>query len=677
MSEPSTNAAFGAAPRSRRPIFVFDGTRPSVQTFPASAAEALAITGRTFTAGYRFDQASGAPTTVGSIALTAVGSQLFQRTMPVWDGSSMIATKGVEFLGTSTGNYFVSAGSTSDFDLSQSLTFVMCARVLRVGGNRALLGKQALVGSAGYRVIVTTAAGGPFTTMCHNGTTSTEAAGPVSAANEIDAGFNGSMQWWAFKFDLTGRTQQVLGHRAAGTPVAMPSGTFTNAAYWHLGGLPFYFDPDTLQVAWLGVLTGAEAEAFDLTALNTLDNVARTPSAFATYSRNSCVAPQVAYEAGFGTRLTTYHGSASANTVCHFPHAYHTGATLSTQQLGAWFGRGPSISGGNKRNQYTRTDDLSHADWTKTNVTASANAAEDPMGFKCAAQLTASSANGTISQTKTVTANRAYVHSFYVRRVGGSDVSLVLRAVDMAGPTTITSTAATATSEWTRISLLSQSATATSVRYELEIVTNGASIYSTCAQVEYGWLTPYQPQHVTLLDRADATHYVDNTARLYDPVAGTVEVWACQYHDNMIEDAYVFSTSNSDGYPGTADKDRMLIQTSDASGSTGAESEAYDLDVIFWDTSSAIWARINAGNIDRSTERKYSVQWDKRQAVPKLGAWVGARQDAGAWDLVGATVPAAAPSHALTMPRIYIGAKYLYDAAIEGIVQRVVITGRQ
>jgi hypothetical protein len=443
-------AGIATVPRWRRPIFVFDGTRPSVQTFPSTVAAALATTGRTFSSIYTFDQASGAPTTVGSIALTAVGTQYFRRTMPVWSGSSMLSTYGVEFPGAGTGNYFVSAGSTSDFNLSQSLTFVMCARILRVGGNRALLGKQALVGSAGYRVIVTTASGGPFTTMCHNGTTSTEAAGPVSAANEIDAGFNGAMMWWAFKFDMTARTQTVYGHRAAGTPVAMPSGTFTNAAYWHLGGLPFYFDPDTLQVAWLGVLTGAEAEAFDVTALNALDNVARTPSAFAAYARNSVVAPEVAYEAGFGTRIAAYHGSASASTVCHFPHGYHTGATLSTQKLGAWFGRGPSISGGNKRNNYVRSDDLSHASWTKTNVSASANVAEDPMGFKAAAQLTASAGNGTISQTLTVTANKYHVHSFYVRRAGGSDVSLKLRAVDTAGPSTIVESSHTATSEWPR-----------------------------------------------------------------------------------------------------------------------------------------------------------------------------------------------------------------------------------
>jgi hypothetical protein len=215
------------------------------------------------------------------------------------------------------------------------------------------------------------------------------------------------------------------------------------------------------------------------------------------------------------------------------------------------------------------------------------------------------------------------------------------------------------------------------VRYELEIVTNGTSIYATCAQHEYGWLTPYQPQHVTLLDRADATHHVDNsTVRLFDPIGGTVELWACQYHDNMIEDAYLFSTGNSDGYPGTADKDRMLIQTSDANGSTGAESEAYDLDVIFWDTSAAIWARINAGNVDRGTERKYSVTWDKRRAIPAQSAYVAVRQDAGAWDAVGATVPAGACTSATAMPRFYIGAKYLYDAAAEGVIERVVIYGR-
>ena len=62
--------------------------------------------------------------------------------------------------------------------------------------------------------------------------------------------------------------------------------------------------------------------------------------------------------------------------------------------------------------------------------------------------------------------------------------------------------------------------------------------------------------------------------------------------------------------------------------------------------------------------------------MPWTGAYVAVKQDAGAWDAVGATVPAGAASAASAMPRIYIGSKYLYDAGAEGVIERVVIYGR-
>ena len=668
----STN--FAAPVQGARVLLDFNGATPSTQTFPASVAAALATTGRTFSSIFTFDQASGSPTTVGPVTLTASGTQRFRRTMPTWTGSSMLATRGVEFPGTGTTNYFTtSVGAT--WDLSTSLTFVMCCRVLRIAVDRSVLGKQASSTGIGYRVKITTAAGGPFIATVYNGAAAgAQATCPTAAANEVDAGFNGSLQWWAFKFDVTAQTIRILGQRATGSAVAMPAGPWGNATPWQLGSLPFYFDPETLQIAWLGVLTGAEAEAFDLTALNTLDTHARTPSIFAAYSRASCVSPDVGTEAGFGLRVGTYQGSSVVTSLVQFPHGYHVGATASAQKLGAWFGRGNSVSGGNKRNQYTRSDDLSHADWIKSSITATANAAEDPQGFHAAAQLTATAGNATIGQTKTVTANKAQVHSFYVRRAGGSDVSLVLRAVDTAGPTTIAQSAVTATSEWTRVSMLSQSATATSVRYELEIVTNGASIYATYGQQEYGWLTPYQVQRATLIDRADSSHYVDNAGnRYYDPAGGRVEVRGCQYHDNAIEDAYVFSTWISDGV--TLNKDRLLIQVSDASGSTGTESEAFDLDVQHHDTSTAMWAQINAPNIDRNASRLYQYDWDARRRLTTAAGFAAIRQDVGVWDLVGATVPTAPMSYAATMPRIYPGARYTGDAGYEGIIESLAIYG--
>lgn len=650
----------------------WSGTTPSAQTFPETVAAAQAITGRTFSSIFLFDQASGAPRTVGPVALTSVGTRLFERTLPCWDGSSMIGLRGMEFAGVSTGNYSEAANAT-DFDGSESLTFVACLRILRVGATRCLLGKQSTSTTAGYRVTVA-GAGYPFAVLVHNGTTSTQALPPGSPTNEIDGGMNGAMMWWAFKINLTAGTSQILGFRAAGTTAALPAGSFASASKWRIGAMTFAAAPETLQLGWLGVLTGAEAEAFDLDALNALDDIARTPSLYASYARASVTVPEVAYESGFGLRLAAYHGSAQTTGLAHFPHAYHASATKSAQQLGECFGRGATVAGPNKRNNFLRSDDLSHAAWTRTNMSATANVADDPLGFRAAAQLTATAANATITQTVAITANRAQAMSVYVRRAGGSDVSIKLRHVDTA-TTTIVEGTFTATSEWTRVKLLGQHFTATSVRYELEIVDDAGSIYATCAQQEYGWLTPYQPQRAALINRASPVYYVDNAAnRYYDPVGGAVKIAVCQFHDNMVEDAYVFSTGVSDDV--TINKDRMLIQVSDHNGSGGAESEAYDLDVQHHDTATAMWAQLNAPNIDRSgIEWTYCYAWDTRAPRGPFGAYAAVQQDGAVWDTVGSVVPAAPMTAAAEMPRLYPGCRYTSDASIEGLIEELVIHG--
>ena len=656
------------------PLLDLDLTTPSTQALPTALVDT--ITGLTWASMWKFNQSSGAPTTLGPFALVQVGSPRFERKVPCWDGSSMIGMRAIEFLGTSTTCGMASPNGT-DWDLTQSLTFVALIRVARIhGSDRGLFSKRNGTTDAGFMVRLSN---GLPVLQVGDGSTTTQCFTPT-VANEIDGIPNGSLQWVAFAMNLTTGYMQVHAYRDSGTAVLMPAGSKSNvAAGFRFGGMPVLFDPEATQIVWAGALVGAQAEAFTLAHLNLLDSLNDRPSIFPTYVRNSVTSPRVAYESGFGLRVQHCHGSASTANLCHFPHAYHASATESAQKLGAYFDRGTTVYGPNHRNQYVRSDDLNHASWVKSNITTAPNAAEDPAGFTAASQLTASSANGTISQTISVTANRAQAHSFYVRRAGGSDVSLKLRAVDTSDSSVVGVSTVTATSEWIRISLVTQSLTATSVRYELEIVANAATIYATFAQMEYGWPTEYQPQRGTLVDRDDPECYISNTSNVYyDPAGGRVEAVVCQYHDNATEDQYVFSTGLS--VDATANSDRMLMQISDHNGTgafvVGTVEEPYGLDIQHHDSSGVMVAQLGNYNIDRNAEITYAYDWDSAVSDPAVNRRGYVEQTSSATSSTGPTIPFRSWSVTGTMPRLYPGSRYTYTTALEGMLERLTIYGR-
>lgn len=657
-----------------------DFTAPSTQTLPASVAAATAICGRTFSETWTFTAASGnQASSTGVNAFAVLNPPRYQATFPVWDGASMLATDAIEWKGTATTNYMVLL-SAAAYDLSQSLTWVFYGRLLRApAAARSWLGKRTGAATAGYEIRVSTT--GRPELHVGDGTNTTASVAPTSGTEELDGFANGSPQWWAFKMDLTAGTSQILGLRAAGTAVAMPVGAKTNAGNVKLGGAAYMFDCELLQIAWCGVLVGAEAEAFDLAALNALDTTARAPSSLARYDRKSVCSPRVAYETGFGVRVQHLHGSQQSTGLAHFPHLYHPSATLSAQKLAAYFARGVcETTNRQKRNLFTYSDNLTHANWTKASMTAAAGvgtaAFEDPSGFTGATLLTATLANATIYQTKTVEANQAHYLSFYVRRSGGSDVSLVLRAVNNDTTATIASASRTATSEWTRIELVAQDLTATNIRYELEIVANGAAIYATFAQLERGFVSEYQAQRGTLIDRKAANYYVDNAPGYLDPRAGKVEIVAVAYYDDTyaLEDQYVFSTDTT---PGVLNGGRILLQVSDPNG--GGIPAAYDTDFQIYDAAGTLRRQIGGANIDRNAEITYTLQWDSRGgAIPGTGGASAALDQTGsAQSTTGATPGPGSWSMPLSVPRLYPGTRYSYgdslnqQAHFEGGIERV------
>lgn len=652
-----------------------DFTTPSVQTLPTTVAAALATTGRTFSEIWKFTAASGNQASSGVNTFAVLGAPRYQCVFPVWDGSSMIATTAIEWKGTATTNYMVLL-SAAAYDLSQSLTWVFYGRLLRApAANRGWLNKRNTAVAAGYEVHI---AGGWPELAVGDGTTTATAVAPTTTGGEVDGFADGSPQWWAFKMNLTSGKCQILGFRTAGAEVTMPAGAKTNANNVKIGGSNYHFDCELLQIAWAGVLVGAEAEAFGLAELNLLDTTARVPASLARYDHKSTCSPRVAYQTGFGVRVQHLHGSAVSTGLAHFAHLYHPAATLSAQKLAMYCARATcETTNRQKRNLFTWSDLFTHANWTKSNMTAGVSpgtaAYEDPSGFTGAALLTATAANATIFQTKAVEANQVHYHSFYVRRAGGADVAIKLRAVDADDATVVGLVSATATSEWTRVACVSQYSSV-NVRYELEIVTNGATIYAAFAQIERGLLTEYQAQRGTLVDRAAMNYYIDNASGHLDPRAGKVEVTAVSYIDDTyaLEDQYVFSTDVGDG---VINGGRVLLQVSDPNGQGGGGGdvdEPYNTDFQVYDRAGVLVAQIGGYNLDRNAELTYVASWNADGEAPPSLAQTGS-----ALSTTGPVVPTGAWSTPGAVPRIYPGTRYTFGDPLtqsthfEGGIERV------
>lgn len=675
---PWRTTAGGRAWSTVTPRLAVDLTTPSTQTLP-TIASALALTGRTFTDVWVFNTASGTVTSAGGSKTLVVGSTpRYQAKVPQWDGDGMLDLRAIEF---TADTQWLSAPNVTDGKLDRSRCWVMLARLARAPAtDTAVMGDIPAAFTSGYVIGQT---GGSLYLDVWDEDEQVRASA-TAITNEVDGFADGSLQWWAACVNITTHKHRVFGYRAAGALANTPTGAITNvAAAFRIGLQQAYGGTVGFQLLWLGALEGAEAEAFDVDDLNALDTIGQAPSIFATYSRGSAVSPIVAYESGFGLRVQPLHGSTVTSTLVHFPYVYHPSATLSTQKLAAYFARGVTVAtlteGNNKRNLAVRTDDLSHASWTKSNVTATANFAEDPAGFTAASRLVSTAANGRVYEVIAVTANRAYSWSCFVRRGGGADVSVTLRAVDNADESLVGEGVRTATSEWTRVSLLSQDATATSIRYELEIDPDASTIYATFCQVEYGWLTEYQVQRGTRINRGDPISYIDNAGNhYYDPRGGRVEVTAVQYADDLVEDAYVFSTGLSDA--GTLNSDRLVLQISDSNGIgsavDGTIEEPYGTDVQHHDSAGNLVEQLGNYDINRNAEVVYGYTWNARGGpVYHDGAAAAVEQTGSTTSTSGPTVPAGGWLAAPQMLRLYLAGRYSDTTACECGIERVSIWG--
>lgn len=663
-------AMLAADPQGRRLLLDAD-LEPSTQEV-YTLARANAVSGRTFTEWFVCNMASGDMTGDNGTTLTAgAGTIRYDKTWPGWNGTDMTSGfRAIEFPGLSANDHFI-AGDTSTYDLSQSICFVMNIRCLRPpAANRGLIGKRA--GSAatnpGYHVQIASAGGAPSFVVCDG---STAVAASISGTY-VDGFANGAPHWFAFKVNLTTGRHQVLGYRTSGSEAVTPAGAKTNSTAFRIGGQPFLGSCETLQVLQWGVLVGAEAEAFDIDDLNALDNWCRTPSVFAHYKRASCIAPVVANQSGFGLRVQHCHGSATTTALIHFAHGYSANAT-STAGLGWHSERGVTTTSltdtanVQKRNRLLRTDDLSNASWTKTNVTATANAAEDPGGFTGAASLTASADNGTVHQDYTTELNEIHTHSIFIKRNGVSDVTGRLVAIRTDTSTEIASVAFTATSEWQRTSL-EFTAPTTTTRFLVEIDTNGESILATYAQAEQGSLASYQPQQQALVSKADQEWAISNTGNaVYDPDGGRIEVTVCGHAESVPSSGcFIFSTDC--GTDGTTFEDRHFIQR-DAKNSTE------EREVRIYDSTATLVAQIDdLPLVDHRLETTYVSEWDSTATV--MGDRRVLAKVNSTTVITGTTAPSAAWTTGTGADRIMPGMRHSFSAHLEGIITRLRIWGR-
>lgn len=657
---------FRGRPRHLRALYQPD-LSPSIQSIPTTVAGVNALSGATFTEWWVGDVASGNLVGANGTTLTAGGGSIrYRSTVPGWNGSDYTSGyRAVEFKGTNSTTEAFAAGSASDYQLSQSITWVFAVRLARApASNRGMIGNRAgsAATDAGYHVVIGSS-GAPALYVC-DGSTVAIANGP-GVLTSVDSLSNGALHWCAFQMDLTSGNATVHAYRATGTPVAMPAGTKTSATVFRVGGQPVYLSCDNMQIVAFGVLLGADAEAFGLTQLNALDNWCRPPSCFgATHTRYHVAAPIVGSD-GYGVRVQMLAGSPTTMAKTDFAHAYAAGAT-STAGIGILRERGIVVST-NKRNLLLDSDDPSTASWTKTTITVTSRDGESPAGFFDAAKLAATGASATLTQNFTGTASTAHTCSVFLKSATGSNVAARLSLYDSSGPTEIAGTDITVTTACQRFSVSGTPGAITTLQWRLTITNNGDAVHFWGAQAEYKWLSSYMPQRAALKDKYEIADYIDNVSgQVLDAIAGRVEVTCTGFAASVDgPGCFIFDTACGES------RESRILQQREANTST------YHTDSQIYDTAGVLVSQLtDYPALTFTDEITYAHEWDSRAPIPGRG--VRARDEVGGTIVTtGAVVPSAAWTPGSNASKLYIGMRHNTSNHLEGIVTRVRTWGRQ
>lgn len=650
-----------------RQLLDLDLTTPSVQPLYRTRDEVNAVTGRTFSEWCVFDQSSGNPACDGGLTLTwGAGTAYPRQFWPGFDGDDMLTGyRAWEFAGTSSTPEAFAAASNGTYDFTQSLVVIVQARLARApAANRSIVSKWANDTTAGgYRIYVTS--GGAATAQVR-GSAATVTISGLGVGDALSGLANGAPQWLALQLNATTGFGTFYTHRTAGTPVALPAGAVAaSATPFRVGGAPTLFSCEGLQILTVGVLLGAEAEAFDVGDLNALDNWMRPPATFgSSYVRASVQAPEIGTDA-LGVRVQHVAGTATRPELTHFAHVSMAAMTRSPWKLGSLSEQGAANSADGvtinlaKRNRVLNSDDLASASWTRTNATATARAGESPAGFRDAASLTCSAADCTAHQNFTGEINEPHTLSCYLRRNGGADVTGRLIAYRTDTSAEVSSTAFTAGGTWARVTHAA-TAPAAALRLILEIDANGASVYVWGCQAEWGTLTSYQPQRAALVDKGTTQWEIDNTAGRYlNPVAGHVEVQAVGVASTTPYTGAFLFTGQTDG----SFRNRIFLQR-------GAMASSYHDEGRVVDSGGTIRVQLELPTVDYATEQTYTMAWDSRRKLATgTHAWgrVG-----GSAQITGPAMPSAGWSADLTaVTAVLPGMRHTKTANCECGLERV------
>lgn len=652
--------------------------QPSVQPVYTSLAQITSQCGRTPTEWFVGDMASGNMVGVGGTTLTAgPGTIRYQKTVPGWNGTDMTSGhKAVEFVNGASLSQFV-AGNTTLLDLDQALTIVMSYRVLRPpAAARGLIGKKAstAAGTAGWCVYLPVSGG--LNLIVADGSTQVLVQ-PPSGITGLDGVMSGAVQWSAFKMNPAGNAQ-VLGLRGNGTAGAIPAGTKTNSETFKVsGGVAGLQGCECLQILQWGWFVGSEATSFDLDDLNLLDQWCRPHALFSTYVRQSMIAPDVAVDAT-GVRVQHCHGSTLSTALTHVAHGYHANITENDQKLGLVRLRGSQTSsdtetaGLKKRNRILEGDNFANAAWTKTSITATANAGEDPAGYQGAASLTATADNGVVFQNFTGEVNERHTISVYGQRNQGSDVAGRLQLWDSAGGAEVAGVDITFTALRQRFSLTVDDSlvTMTTLQWRLRLNTNGSSVFATFAQAELDGLTPYQEQRTSLVDRDDDEVDISNTdGSRYDERGGRVEITVVGYADEVRSSGcFIFSADS-----GASFEDRHFIQRDALTSEVEHEARIYD-------GAANIVSQLDLTDVTNTDEVTYVSEWEAHRPLPRRAQRAIAEVEGTAL-VTGAVVATTGWTPGNNSDRLSPGSRIAGDTAahlahLEGLVVDLKIWGR-
>lgn len=576
---------------------------PSVQIFPDRPPAGFADC-------WKCDGPSGNLVSANGTILASGGGPIrYGAMVPSWNGEDYTSARAIEFKGTGPTNEAFEA-STGLYGLSQSVTWVYALRLARVPTNtRGLMGNRAGGGSGnpGYHAFLSGSMAAPAIQVC-DGTSVTQANGP-GLLSDLDGLANGALHLVAFSMNVTTGMMTVMALRSQGTPVPMPTGPKIGSAPWRLGGQPFLYSCECLQIPWFGVLLGSNAEQFTVDDLAALDNYCRVPAGIVGYVRNSVVAPIVGRNAS-GVVVQPCAGSPVTPTKTDFAHVYspmcpapgnvavlsERGSSLNTTSI-------TSTATYQRNNRLRHTDDLSDtAAWTLANITATKNHGEDPAGFMAAACLIANTPNAYVAQDFACEAGEAHTISVFADGDGfieAARLSAFIAGVEVYG---IDLLIGPTRERYIGIVPGAAIGSATTLQWRLTLRDVGASIHATFAQAEFGmWAASYQPQRSSLLYRDDIEGRPDVQV---DPMGGRIEVDCVGLAENVgSTGCFVFDTGPAVGQAG-----RLLCTRNAVPYPHPDEFEIHD-------SAGAVVAQIPTLAVPNLNAHRYALTWDARYVV--------------------------------------------------------------